>query len=195
VKRIGRSFFGGAAALSLVLCIATLTLYPCTHDRYRVVRFSQTIGTEANPTSETIDVGLSPSSLDVIWMAIDHFPYTVELNAGWVMESQSPEKVDYRSVRHNHWGFGFFDRTSIWNRNPVYTRRTTAAGFSFWFLALVFAIVPTLWITARLRKRRQHRREMFGRFCSQCGYDLRSTPDRCPECGKAIERVVGGGPA
>jgi hypothetical protein len=42
-----------------------------------------------------------------------------------------------------------------------------------------FAILPLVWLSGRLSSRRAARR---GR-CPACGYDLRASPDRCPECG------------
>jgi hypothetical protein len=49
-----------------------------------------------------------------------------------------------------------------------------------WPFALAFATLPT----ARLIRRARARPDP-GPRCDQCGYDLRATPDRCPECGVA----------
>jgi hypothetical protein len=48
-----------------------------------------------------------------------------------------------------------------------------------WFLALLFAILPALHLRAAMRSRILRR----AGHCPRCGYDLRATPDRCPECG------------
>jgi hypothetical protein len=51
----------------------------------------------------------------------------------------------------------------------------------YWLLALVFAVPPATFIVRRARSARQRETSL----CPTCGYDLRATPDRCPECGTA----------
>ena len=49
----------------------------------------------------------------------------------------------------------------------------------FWLLMCVSAVLPVGWWLRRLKARRWKR---AGR-CLTCGYDLRASKDRCPECG------------
>jgi hypothetical protein len=68
----------------------------------------------------------------------------------------------------------------------------TPSGVS-WHLALPhcvfvagFGLLPSARVVLALRRRRQQRAGL----CRVCGYDLRATPERCPECG-AEPRVSG----
>lgn len=50
---------------------------------------------------------------------------------------------------------------------------------SFWLLLLLSAALPAMQLGRRLRGQRRIRKGL----CFHCGYDLRHSPDRCPECG------------
>jgi hypothetical protein len=50
-----------------------------------------------------------------------------------------------------------------------------------WAVVLLLVIAPCVAGAKARRRWRAHRLEMG--LCTTCGYDLRATPDRCPECG------------
>lgn len=57
--------------------------------------------------------------------------------------------------------------------------RSIRIGVSHWLVALLLLAMPALW----LHRFRGARRARSRGLCRACGYDLRATPDRCPECG------------
>jgi hypothetical protein len=63
--------------------------------------------------------------------------------------------------------------------------RYVVFSLPYWFIVLSFAAMPSIWTYRRLRPRPTRRRG----YCSKCGYDLRATPDRCPECGAVPEAI------
>ena len=52
-------------------------------------------------------------------------------------------------------------------------------GIPEWFLLTAPAILPAFWIYRRAKSRHISPPGL----CLKCGYDLRATPNRCPECG------------
>jgi hypothetical protein len=51
-------------------------------------------------------------------------------------------------------------------------------------LFIAFAFMPIVWIAKRKWQRRDSGK------CRNCGYDLRASPERCPECGKSREDAM-----
>lgn len=68
----------------------------------------------------------------------------------------------------------------------VHSQNWEARGIAGLILPLV---ALALWLLISLRLRRGLTRIQKGQ-CWVCGYDLRATPDRCPECGTVPERTA-----
>ena len=84
----------------------------------------------------------------------------------YLSKPTSPAPLGFQSG----WTHGVYRHTN-WSNLEV--------AIPYWFPVTIFA-VPALWRAVRNRRRLRHGRDGH---CLVCGYDLRATPDRCPECG------------
>ena len=82
--------------------------------------------------------------------------------------------------RNSSWEHGGF----AWYENRERNGYLNAVGFApFWCFAGVTAVLPLGWTVALWSRHRK------AGLCFYCGYDLRATPDRCPECGKVPKKI------
>jgi hypothetical protein len=56
----------------------------------------------------------------------------------------------------------------------------------YWFLVSLLAFLPIRRLWKQIRVWRWRRRNELCVMCPNCGYDLRASTDRCPECGRPI---------
>jgi hypothetical protein len=67
---------------------------------------------------------------------------------------------------------------------PQWLGRERSVVVPYWAIAVAFCMLPGI-VFLRFVGRGRHFR---AGVCPSCGYDLRATPHRCPECGKVITR-------
>jgi hypothetical protein len=66
-------------------------------------------------------------------------------------------------------------------RDDRWVHSSFSVGVPHWFLVPLFAAMPLL----GLRRIWTRRRRIRAGLCADCGYDLRASRERCPECGAA----------
>jgi len=203
-----RRLFTALSALSLVLCVAVCVLLvrsrsgsdsaEWTYDRYLPDRSAA-----SNQVYLTSDKRLW---LQVNWGRVG--PFNGQLVWGYYVRADLSGGRPRLGFRHERYDpmqtFGFprdFDNGATgWGplRWQIASRsrpkdgddfRYINIGVSHWLLLLLLLVPPILWLN-RFRKARRTR--TLGR-CPACGYDLRATPDRCPECGIAPSKLGRGG--
>ena len=84
-------------------------------------------------------------------------------------------------VRSNH---GFRGIGFAWYRGPFTFGQREWGVFLTWPLLMALAAaLPVGRVVLGARAAARRRRRSGKNVCAACGYDLRATPERCPECG------------
>lgn len=88
---------------------------------------------------------------------------------------------DWPSATTHQWlGFGY-SQSSLASARGWASPRSRDARLPLWLPLAIFGVLPT----AKFLHWRKLRRRVARGQCPRCGYDLRASPDRCPECGWA----------
>ncbi|MFI5377884.1 MAG: hypothetical protein ACHRHE_01140 [Tepidisphaerales bacterium] len=180
MRRPARHIFTIARALSLLLCGAACGLWVRSYwlsDRlsWPSVRGWRSVYSAQGYVVVSLYVG------DLSGRPADFYgPRYKRGDIGWpgnYLLDLDPDTGDTRIS----WKWGGFAWYEI--RKPGGGIRHAQAVVPFWCIGMATALPPLGWTTLRWRSRvRVRRRKRLG-LCPACGYDLRATPGRCPECG------------
>ena len=103
------------------------------------------------------------------------------LVAGQVMPFGTPPGATNTAVAWaGQAGFGSRQSVTPWLIMAPYD----AWVVPYWALAVVTGVVPAMWVLWFVRRVVRRRRGL----CVRCGYDLRASTDRCPECGTIVKK-------
>jgi hypothetical protein len=60
----------------------------------------------------------------------------------------------------------------------------------YWSLLATTGLLPAFWMIRAAWRRNRARVDPGSKPCPVCGYDLRATPGRCPECGHTVRTAT-----
>jgi hypothetical protein len=159
MKRAGRIVLNGLTGLSLILAVLVAVMWVRSQWRSDAVWTSTRAGL-TRPRAIFLSNGLAISAVH------------------WV----TPAPISMASYRSGLPLHGSWDHSCLgvgWEKKSSPIASWTMIAIPYAYLLALFSLLPAIrlfhWVRRRGLNRPGH--------CATCGYDLRATPDRCPECG------------
>ncbi len=173
IRRVKR----GAMALSFLSLLVVLVLWPISYWRVFEFYWSRQGRDGVRDTYIFAENGL-------LW--VSDFPayFETKLEKGFTVKHDEPNRRQEGTFTAGIGGFAEWEGWNFWGLQYW--------EFNNWFWIHYSAAVP-LWYfgipglllcAAKTIGYARKRRRLLHGYCSQCGYDLRASPERCPECGE-----------
>jgi hypothetical protein len=200
MRRLARTLLTAATLASLLLCIATIVLWVRSYRTTEGLRHGINKPLAGQRGCYSCDLISSAGVLG--FLLVDTSPSPEDDARG-----QVPTAMPGVYYLHEPVGTGYYSDPQYHGHGlPIgyRSRHPPAMGFitdikdpselvrwwetqregwaPHWLVAGVFAMPPAVAFARRRRRTRQAARRHHG-LCPNCGYDLRATPTRCPECG------------
>lgn len=176
-----------AAALSLLLFVSTAGLWV---ESYWANRAFDLIIYQRDEPRRPGDILYGPRSAARLtgnscygWFHVNFSAYSMQKN----MEMPHQPRIRFYYFRklseaqRRLDGAKFGARWSSLNRNPGSRGGSFAIVLPYWMPTVLFALCAA-WEIRRWRRSLLRSPAEVGK-CPTCGYDVRATPERCPECG------------
>ncbi len=180
--------FNILAALSLLLLVATAALWVRSYwVSDRLVRQSGTWASLSLCGNRgSLDIMRANVSRQVAQRRLatgENIPFCFELDHSPAIEGTFPHWGWSGDLKWNFLGFAYYANPANYDlaHAPIELAHYTELIIPLWPFVLLCAILPLLRFYLWFKRRR-----VAPGHCLKCGYDLRASKDRCPECGTPI---------
>jgi hypothetical protein len=195
-RRAARGLFTLASALSLLLAVATMAIWVRSYrapdlwqaQRYRSYDVSSSGGKVTFEIDSQYGFEEKPEFADGVSTVQTSWPLAI--SPRWVFTHAAVDPASVRRDDSFEFRVGRLGSASAAGDWGDYNGTKTLESFirfPCWLAAIVFLLLPTFWMGAAVGQRSRTRRGC----CSRCGYDLRASKDRCPECGTPVPSNAG----
>jgi hypothetical protein len=195
---VSRRLLNLAAAVSLGLCVATYLLWVRSYWAADYLRVTNVYGRVHRPERKFIDLISAHGGIMLYWGrradstypskfgSIEAYARHLGWGQGWRVQwesSRDPTAVQYPYFGESgKRGFGvqvssIYDDVSAPDVPSYWIARWIV--FPHAAAVLLTLPLPIIWAYRSARRRRRLRHGL----CPACGYDLRASPQKCPECG------------
>jgi hypothetical protein len=181
---MARRLFTLLSALSLLLCVAVVVLWVRSVGHFGEAQWAgQAYAIQGSGIDGVCGLLLTRDSM--------LHPRTREGRLyGWsswrVSLRPGRDRATLFSPSFNRWGFGFHAEKTVGPPQGGWRfggRRIWIIYLPFWVPAALLLLPPLLWAGTRARRTLLRRRRRLSGQCVACGYDLKESPQQCPECG------------